>query len=132
MERLTGRDSKGVCYRHGKESGLHPFADRPSHECKEAIEKLAKYEDAEEEGRLVIIPCKVGDTVYWADADIEMCCIHTGVVGAFSVDNEEGKLWCYVRYDDGLRYHHRVDAFFGKSVFLTMEEAEKALKGESI
>lgn len=31
----------------------------------EAIDKLAEYETAEEEGRLVILPkCKIGDTVY--------------------------------------------------------------------
>lgn len=45
MDRLTGRDSKGVYYRHGKESGLQMFADRPHHECREAIERLADYED---------------------------------------------------------------------------------------
>lgn len=28
------------------------------------IDKLAYYEDLEEQGRLVILPCKVGDTVY--------------------------------------------------------------------
>ena len=31
------------------------------------IDKLAAYEDAEEQGRLVILPCKVGDTVYYLD-----------------------------------------------------------------
>ena len=31
---------------------------------KEAMEKLARYEDAEEQGRLVELPCAVGDTVY--------------------------------------------------------------------
>lgn len=27
-------------------------------------DKLATYEDAEEDGRLIVLPCKVGDTVY--------------------------------------------------------------------
>lgn len=45
MDRLTGRDNIGVYYRHGAESGLHPYADRPAHDCKEAIERLAAYED---------------------------------------------------------------------------------------
>ena len=27
-------------------------------------ERLKKYEDAEQDGRLVVLPCKVGDTVY--------------------------------------------------------------------
>lgn len=32
--------------------------------CGDAIDKLSAYEDAEEQGRLIILPCKVGDTVY--------------------------------------------------------------------
>ena len=47
--------------------------------------KLAEYEDAEEQGRLVVLPCKVGDTVYFTDvadcksgecpdADTDICC----------------------------------------------------------
>lgn len=30
----------------------------------DAIQKLAAYEDAEEDGRLIVLPCKVGDIVY--------------------------------------------------------------------
>lgn len=45
MDRITGRDNIGVYYRHGAESGLHPYADRPRHEYKEAIDRLAAYED---------------------------------------------------------------------------------------
>lgn len=30
----------------------------------DVIDKLAKYEDLEEQGRLIKLPCKVGDTVY--------------------------------------------------------------------
>lgn len=30
----------------------------------DAADKLAAYEDAEEQGRLVILPCKVGDVVW--------------------------------------------------------------------
>jgi hypothetical protein len=45
----------------------------------------------------------------------------------FSVDNENGDLWVLVRYSNGLNYHHKVSAFFGKTVFLTRAEAESAL-----
>ena len=31
----------------------------------EAVDKLAAYEDAEDQGRLVILPCAVGDAVYY-------------------------------------------------------------------
>lgn len=34
------------------------------HDYVSAAEKLAEYEDLEEQGRLIKLPCKVGDTVY--------------------------------------------------------------------
>lgn len=61
--RLTGRDEKGVYYRHGIESGLQQYADRPPHDCKEAIERLAAYEDTEEQGLMVRLPTVLGETV---------------------------------------------------------------------
>ena len=38
-----------------------------------ALNKLAAYEDAEAEGRLVVLPCKVGDTVYTIEEDLFAC-----------------------------------------------------------
>ena len=32
---------------------------------KSALKKLSRYENAEEQGRLVVLPCKVGDTVWF-------------------------------------------------------------------
>jgi len=34
-----------------------------------AMEKLADLEDAEEQGRLIVLPCKAGDEVYAVHAD---------------------------------------------------------------
>lgn len=45
MDRITGWDCGRVYYVHGEESGIWPYADRPSHECKKAMERLAAYED---------------------------------------------------------------------------------------
>lgn len=78
----------------------------------------------------VIVPtCKVGDTVWWADAEFEE--LLKGEVVSFSLQKEG--LWAYCRYNGGLTYWHLVSEDFGKTVFLTKEEAEKALdklKGE--
>jgi hypothetical protein len=38
---------------------------------RKVYEKLAHYEDLEEQGRLIELPCKVGDTVYVIDDDYE-------------------------------------------------------------
>lgn len=37
------------------------------------IEKLKEYETAEEEGRLVVLPCKVGDVVYVIAPNHRLC-----------------------------------------------------------
>lgn len=53
MERLTRRDSDGQAYAtigYTKKYG-------------EAIDKLAEYEEAEEQGLLLRLPCKLGDII---------------------------------------------------------------------
>ena len=42
----------------------HHYALKEGVSVEFAIGRLARYEDAEEQGRMVILPCKVGDTVY--------------------------------------------------------------------
>ena len=72
----------------------------------EAIDKLAEYETAEEEGRLVVLPCKVGTRVY----EIYQFC----GCGAWEIEEHKIKL-------------EDLDKI-GKTVFLTEEEAEKELR----
>lgn len=45
-------------------SGEECFDDQNENYSGEAIDKLAYYEDMEEQGRLLILPCKEGDTIY--------------------------------------------------------------------
>ena len=72
----------------------------------------------------VHLPCKAGDTVYCIDF-AEDIGIDNGIVYAFShTDNQD---WFSARYESGLRYDHP-SRVLGKTVFLTREEAEKALK----
>lgn len=106
---------------------------------------------AEKDGLLVVLPCKVGDTVYEISNNTDACngCQHyEGIYGS-------GESWCMQIDDVDLRYYpniaekplcekqfmevvahkpeidwiftHRND--FGKTVFLTHAEAEAALKG---
>ena len=42
--------------------------------CGLAIDKLAEYEDAEEKGLLIRLPCKIGDIVYHIDNKYKDCC----------------------------------------------------------
>lgn len=67
--------------------------------------RLRELAEADKDGRLVVLPCKVGDTVYILRRTFD----GADVVG-------EAELW----WDDIPQ--------FGKNVFLTREEAEKALE----
>lgn len=86
-----------------------------------ALEKLAAYEDAEEQGRLVILPCKVGDMVYRIHTKDH---VEKHRVIAFHVS--ASGLWFW---DENGR-ETPVDKI-GETVFLTREAAEAALKGDT-
>jgi hypothetical protein len=93
-----------------------------SNELNNALEKLAEYEDLEEQGLLIKLPCKVGDTVYQImyDRTIE----NYKVVG-FEID-ERGKLFVRVLIE---RPAATIKLSYRKEdLFLTREEAEKALE----
>lgn len=99
-----------------------------------ALEKLADYEDLEEQGLLVRLPCKVGDTVW------ELCLCDDGNYRIFPMIvktiSEYGTLkqvkkditiWNIYAESD-YTYMYKSFADFGKTVFSTKEEAEKKLE----
>jgi hypothetical protein len=93
---------------------------------KNILTKLADYEDAEEQGLLQKLPCKVGDDVYVVT---EMNLINVYVVWTIVI--ESTGLSALVRWKDG--FTKQIQSYFtpediGKTVFLTREEAEKALE----
>lgn len=92
---------------------------RNSEPVRAAVERLAEYEDAEEKGLLVKLPCKVGDTAYK---------ISTGMILPSCILMIADKGNGYFAFLEDGTVVSLCD--FGKTVFLTREEAEQALKGE--
>ena len=84
------------------------------------IDKLAEYEDLEEQGRLVILPCKVGDTLYRLVPNLYREYVEIKI--AQFVINKNG---IYFMTDKGVSWS--ADKI-GKTVFLTKSEAEAKLK----
>lgn len=70
MARLTKWEDGSITYNEKREFECGEFCDSCSHgagNCKtieNMIKKLATYEVLEEQGLLVRLPCKVGDTMY--------------------------------------------------------------------
>ena len=104
----------------------------------DAICRLANYEDtgfepehisellqAENDGRLVVLPCKVGDAVYWMhDGVITECYINRVQINRYGV-------FIHIKSKKDKVPHGAFNAKIniGKTVFLTHEEAEAALLG---
>ena len=87
--------------------------------------RLRELAVADQEGRVIGLPCKVGDTVYFVNAKK---ILEFAVVG-YAVD-ETGISWVYSEHVDKTG-HTNERTFspdrFGKNTFFTREEAEKAL-----
>jgi hypothetical protein len=160
MERLTewydDGQQKGILVKeypteNSMKTLYRKFGERTDYfDCDEGylgMERLKAYEDAEEQGLLLRLPCKEvysssGDTVFYI-FDYEIAeCINCGV----SMDCE-GKLWIALACDEHIFPYRNPDPEhdldptdwcinstqvtideWGKTVFITREEAEQALK----
>ena len=134
MERLTERKFRGIVSSKREKSQIHC-----SHFCngcsqgtgncdyvREMVQKLADYEDKEEQGLLIELPCKVGDTVYALTPFCEIC--------EEALDNEYACEICSKgNFVSETKFDYEMIPMFGKVIFSTEAEAEEALarmKGE--
>lgn len=117
MKRLTHRYMDGTAW-----VSLNLVSKMGEHECVGLpITKLATYEDAEEQGLLLRLPCKVGTEVYnitWWD-DIQEKVVVKGKTYYRTVHKHKVSKSTFSYFD--------IDEF-GKTIFLTKEEAEAKLK----
>ena len=145
MERLTERernvDDTGVAKEEITDGLLKPFAEK-------ILTKLADYEDLEEQGLLVRLPCKEaytqsGDYVYLIDDCEIVKCVHCGL----GIDPLSGTAYITLATDEKIFPYRNPDpeqdldptdwctnmtdaevSEIGKTVFFTREEAEKKLE----
>lgn len=135
MERLTERerniDGTGVAKEEITDGLLKPFADK-------ILTKLADYEDLEEQGLLVRLPVKIGDDIYKIPSKANY---DLNVLNGYKANNRVYHQKVYsivfsqsgwlVQCDKDSIYAPNVicvDVEYGKTWFLTREEAEKKLE----
>lgn len=136
MERLTIRSKNSdMVWLKDAENGnarLEP-CEMTAHHNRVVLDRLATYEDLEEQGRLVKLPCKVGDTVW--DNDCGRPCAYT--ITAFSFGECEEYICEPVTTKEVVFYYTNssgsitgsfAESEIGKSVFLNKSEAEEKLK----
>lgn len=94
-----------------------------------AMDKLAEYEDLEEQGLFVRLPCKVGDTVYRVNAGAKQPIIPMTVseIHFLCYKNERAVRFDAIGKEDMGESCYRLEDI-GRIVFLTHEEAEKKLE----
>lgn len=127
MERLTHRTELGVSIDKNEDCPTCSACwncNIPPRKCgyiSDALKKLADYEDLEEQGRLIKLPCKIGTEVYditWWDNVQEKVVV-------------KGKVYCRTVHKHKvtkLPFTYSDIDNFGKTVFLTKAEAEAKLK----
>lgn len=123
MERLT--HMRGVITAHDAFERLAKIEDILGDNYD--LDRLRKLVEAERDGRCVVLPCPVGTTVY-----MPFC---SGIVekkiGQFHINGYTNpRIWADIDCDWATTQRVRWDLAFGKTVFLTREAAEAALKGE--
>lgn len=106
--------------------------DKPNDWKNECVKKLAEYETAEEEGRLVVLPCNPWDKVYALFiVDVidkkPIYKIFQAKVTKITIDRFR-TIFSFETLDENKYKSDLTMESFGETVFLTREEAEKALK----
>ena len=91
------------------------------------FDRLRELAEADKDGRVVVLPCKVGDTIYFARAHPILQYKVTGYeMGEASISQVRSK---HVDKETGLTFNFTFrPGSIGKTVFLSREEAEKALQ----
>ena len=120
-ERLAAYEDTGLTPEEIKE-------DMP--DVRKIEEKLAAYEDAEVNGLLVRLPCRIGSTVYRV---VEKCkprgmdCPFEGGYGTSRCHSSKDRYKFCGAYIEETRFELAMIDEIGKTVFLTREEAEASL-----
>ena len=124
MERLTKTYSDGT---HAAADNL-PCGENSYTYKGLLLEALGKYEDAEEQGLLLRLPCKVGDTIYEVSYENREFVIKEHIVKEFIYRTYRfPRIEIYCENENGFLVCNNIGKL-DECLFLTQEEAEQKLK----
>ena len=136
MERLTEKIGNTKCVKGCGSNCKYGFQHCRTEDwenCKtidDVIDKLAEYEDLEKQGRLIKLPCKIGDIIYRVNAGAKEPVIKMRVLQVHYKQLHKDRIIIRIDAindnDMGESCYSLED--FGKTVFLTKSEAEQKLK----
>ena len=124
-ERLAAYEDTGLTPGEVKSMQEEHFSGLEMAKLHSALMELKKYQEADKDGRLAVLPCKAGDTMYEVTS--------RKTISEYRVKAIRVELFCtFIEWDivagfvDKSIFGVPVDEI-GKTVFLTREEAERAL-----
>ena len=131
MERLTNRifvpkeERELVVFTQGEYMDTIP-AEMTHEDIRKVLRRLAEYEEAEEQGLLLRLPCKIGSILYQPISNQ----INEYKTIGLCFDITRNEFMYEVAYQIGLQWYKTTCDFdcINKTVFLTKEEAEQKLK----
>lgn len=90
-------------------------------------DRLRELAEADKDGRVVVLPCKVGDTVYSIfGAEVIEKTVGRVIINGYTTP----RIWIDLECSFLSSVTERWDLGIGKDFFLTREEAEKALEAK--
>ncbi len=110
----TGLGAIALKYQENFDISEEDFA-----EYQKVLDKLAHYEDLEEAGRLIELPCKIGDTVYGIRRYHGIRIVQSGIVSEMYF-SQENRLIIVIK--------NICRGYWGENIFGSFEEAKAALK----
>lgn len=116
---------ENLMYNPYKSIGLIALFYRNLWAMADLLEKLKYYEDLEEQGKLLKLPCKVGDKVF-IPIDFQRK-IHQGFVTDIEYSKIRKAFFAKIHTVDDVTCYEKLEDF-GRTIFLTHEKADKALR----
>lgn len=136
MERLTERskskNSSMVWFKDENNNMLLEPCEMSSHHIRMAIAKLAAYEDDEEQGLLLRLPCKIGDTLYRVNKGAKEPVIMMRVIKLYikQIHKDRTVMRIDTINDADMGESCYLPCDIGERIFLTRAEAEAKLKSD--
>lgn len=127
MERLTNTGTNGEIWITDNDE------TRKIGQKEAAYKKLKDYEDSEEQGRLIKLPCKIGDELYYPDSYYGVVVsvrLNELIIRFIGINTYSYQYNCcsFDECGDVYEEYEFDNNDFGKTVFLAKAEAEKKLK----
>ena len=96
------------------------------------LERLKELVEADREGRCMVLPCKVGQDVWFYASAMKELCKAKIIKTEINFFTPRNPFWLTFEYYSGIIGEHeifsRADLLLGKTLFLSKEEAEAALE----